>query len=351
MVNRKLPTMKDVAALAKVSIQTVSAIINGKPGITPETTIRVKNAIQQLSYRPYSIARSLRTRQTHTIALIVSDISNPSFSTIASSAEDIAHSFGYTLVFYNTHDDAEREAGYIRSITERWIDGAIFVATGDQMTSLDSLKESNIPTVAVDRIPVGYTGPSVTLDNIKAGRLAAEHLVNLGHNCIAHISGPLKLSLARERKEGFCQVIQERGLEPGPCGLSEGNWECESGFEAMRQILRSKIMPTAVFAANDRMAIGAIRAIFEAGLSVPRDISIIGLDDIEVSAFTMPPLTTVRQSFEKMASLSIHLLIDILAGKEPDRQRVVLDPELVIRQSTASPSKEKIANSYNRLIE
>jgi LacI family transcriptional regulator len=119
----------------------------------------------------------------------------------------------------------------------------------------------------------------------------------------------------------------------------------------MKQILSTNAMPTAVFAANDRMAIGAIRAIFEAGLSVPRDISIVGLDDIEVSAFAMPPLTTVRQSFEKMASLSIHLLIDILAGKVPDQQQLVLDPELVIRQSTASPSKEKITNSYNRLIE
>jgi len=351
MVNRKLPTMKDVAAIARVSIQTVSAIINDKPGITPQTTTRVKEAIQQLGYRPYSIARSLRTRQTHTIALMVSDIGNPSFSTIASSAEDIAHSFGYNLVLFNTHDDPEREAGYIRSITERWIDGAIFVTTGDQMTSLDSLKESYIPTVAIDRIPVGYTGPSVTLDNIKAGRLAAEHLLNLEHTCIAHISGPLKLRLARERKEGFCQVIQERGLEPGPCVLSEGNWECESGYEAMKQILSSKIMPTAVFAANDRMAIGAIRAIFDAGLSVPRDFSIVGLDDIEVSAFEIPPLTTVRQSFAKLASLSIHLLIDILAGKEPDQQQLVLDPELIIRQSTASPSKEQIVNSYNRLIE
>jgi LacI family transcriptional regulator len=119
----------------------------------------------------------------------------------------------------------------------------------------------------------------------------------------------------------------------------------------MKQILSSKIMPTAVFAANDRMAIGAIRAIFDAGLSVPRDFSIVGLDDIEVSAFEIPPLTTVRQSFAKLASLSIHLLIDILAGKEPDQQQLVLDPELIIRQSTASPSKEQIVNSYNRLIE
>lgn len=337
MVNHKMVTMKDVAALADVSIQTVSAIINDKPGITPETINRVKEAIQQLGYRPYSIARSLRTRQTHTIALIGSDIGNPSFSAIASSAEDIAHSFGYNMVLFNTHDDAEREAGYIRSITERWIDGTIFVATDDQMTSMDSLKEFNIPTVGVDRIPVGYSGPSVTLDDIKAGRLAAEHLLNLGHTCISHISGPLRIRLARERKQGFDQAIQEWGFEPGPLSVSEGNWDCESGYVAMKQILSAKIIPTAVFAANDRTAIGAIRAIIEAGLSIPRDISVVGLDDIEVAAFMIPSLTTVRQSFAKLASLSVHLLIDILAGKEPDQQQIILKPELVIRKSTAPP--------------
>lgn len=127
--------------MAGVSIQTVSAIINKKPGITAETSARVNEAIQHLGYRPYSVARSLRTRQTNTIALIVTDINNPSFSTMAIAAEDIAHSFGYNLVLYNTHDDPEREASYVQAVNERWMDGVIFVATGDQMTSLDSLSD------------------------------------------------------------------------------------------------------------------------------------------------------------------------------------------------------------------
>jgi LacI family transcriptional regulator len=162
MMNRKPPTMKDVAILAGVSIQTVSAIINNKPGITAETGARVNQAIQHLSYRPYAVARSLRTRQTYTLALIVTDINNPSFSTIASAAEDIAHAAGYNLVLYNTHDDPDREASYIRAVSERWMDGVIFVATGDHMTSLDSLKAAGTPTVAIDRIPMGYTGPALS---------------------------------------------------------------------------------------------------------------------------------------------------------------------------------------------
>lgn len=339
MPSQRMPTMKDVARLAGVSIQTVSAIINGKPGITVETSARVNDAIHQLGYRPYSVARSLRTRQTNTLALIVTDINNPSFSTMAISAEDIAHSFGYNLVLYNTHDDPNREASYVQAVTERWMDGVIFVATGDHMTSLDFLKNANIPTVAIDRIPGGYTGPSVTMDNYKIGCMAAKHLLGLGHRRIAHIGGPSRLLLARDRMEGFLDTLRESGMQPGLCVSPEGNWKCEAGYMAMQEILKGKVLPTAVFAANDRMAIGAIAAINEAGMQVPADISVIGVDDIEVAAFQNPPLTTIRQSFPEMASLCVHLLINILDGKEPEQTRIVMEPSFIQRKSTAPPPK------------
>jgi LacI family transcriptional regulator len=331
--------MKDVAKIAGVSIQTVSAVINGKLGITPETTARVNEAIQQLGYRPYSVARSLRTGQTRTLALILTDINNPSFSTIAIAAEDIAHSFGYNLVLYNTHDDPEREASYVRSVSERWMDGVIFVATGDHMTSLDYLNAARIPTVAIDRIPMGYSGPSVTMNNYKVGTLAARHLVELGHRCIAHISGPSRLLLARDRTAGFLAELDRSGVTPGLCAAAEGNWLCQSGYTAMQEVLRGSARPTAVFAANDRMAIGAMAAIAEAGLRVPDDISIIGVDDIEVSAYQNPPLTTLRQSFPEMASQCVHLLIDIVEEKEPKQTQVVMEPEFIQRASTAPPRR------------
>ena len=334
MSNQKLPTMKDVASRAGVSIQTVSAVINSRPGITPETTARVNSAIQELGYRPYSIARSLRTGQTHTIALIVTDINNPSFSIIASAAEDIAHSFGYNLILFNTHDDPQREANYISSVSQRWIDGVIFVATGDQMTSLESLKQAGIPTVAIDRIPKGYTGPSVTLDNLKTGHLAADYLLGLGHRRLAHISGPMKLLLARDRFNGFVNGLRESGIDSGDLLSVEGNWTCASGYMAMKQFLVQPLRPSAVFVANDRMAIGAILAAQEAGLKVPEDISVMGVDDIEVSAFQSPPLTTIRQSFLQMTTICVHLLIDILDGKEPEKNQIVIDPMLVVRKST-----------------
>lgn len=333
----KNPTMRDVAARVGVSVQTVSAVINEKPGITLETRERVLNAISELNYRTFSVARSLRTRQTYTVALVVPDIANPSFSTIASAAENVAHSSGYSLVNYNTHADPEREANYIRTISERWVDGVLFISALDQMSSHDSLKEAGIPCVAIDRIPQSYSGPSVTLDNVKAGRMAAEHLISLGHNHISHISGPLHLRLARERKYGFMSTMEEHGLPIGPMVSSEG-WSCEEGYTAFNELLSLQPLPTAVFAASDRISIGAMLAANQAGLRIPEDISFIGLDDIEVAAFHIPPLTTVRQSFIELATLGMKLLLSLLNNEKPENTRVVLEPKLIIRNSTTSPS-------------
>ena len=331
----KAPTMKDVAQAAGVSVQTVSAVINRKPGITEATRERVMAAVARLHYRPYSVARSLRTRETRTIALIVSDIANPSFATMASAAEAYAHAYDYSLLVFNTHDDVDREARYLQTAIERWIDGVLFVSAQDHMAGLDTLQTAGMPSVAIDRIPQGYGGPSVTLDNMEAGRLAADHLLDLGHRCIGHISGPRTLRLARERWDGFNRALAGRGLQSQPFVCGEGNWECESGYVAMKQILSGGPRPTAIFAANDRMAIGAMRAVLEAGLEIPRDISFVGLDDIEISAYQNPPLTTVRQSFADLATQAVRLLLDLVADKIPEQARMILEPELIVRQSTA----------------
>lgn len=334
MTERRVPTLKDVAELAGVSIQTVSSIVNHKPGYTDEMRARVQAAVAQLGYRPFAVARSLRTRQTHTIALIVSDISNPSFSGIAGAAEDYAHGFGYSVALYNTHDDGEREKAYIQMAVQRWIDGVLFVPAEDRMSSLDAFQAAGIPTVAVDRIPEGYTGPAVTIDNVKAGRIAAEHLLGLGHTRLAHISGPLRLRLARERRDGFVQTVAAAGRAPVVCVGGDGDWGCGAGYEAMREVLALNPRPTAVFSANDRMAIGALRAINEAGLRVPEDISLVGLDDIEMTAYQVPPLTTVRQSFTDLATFAVRLLLEILEGHIPAQSQVVLEPQLIVRKST-----------------
>jgi DNA-binding LacI/PurR family transcriptional regulator len=329
--------MKEVAAIANVSVQTVSAVINEKPGITEETRLRVLAIVQELDYRPYWVAQSLRTRQTKTIALLISNISNPVFATIASAAEDYAYSVGYSLVVYNTHDDVEREARYIRMASERWVEGLIFVAAQDNIDKLQALESAGIPAVAIDRLPERFTGPVVTLDNREAGRLAAEHLLALGHTRIGHISGPLRLRLARERLEGFRTTIEAHGLALDAVAGGDGNWECEDGYRAMQELLARQARSTALFCANDRMAIGAIRAAIEGGMRVPEDLSVVGLDDLEVAPYQNPPLTTVRQSFAELATRAVQLLLDILAEREPVETQIVLAPTLVVRQSTAIP--------------
>jgi len=337
LAKRKPPTLRDVAERVGVSVQTVSAVVNDKPGITAETRARVLRAVQELGYRPYSIARSLRTGQTRTLALIVPDIANPFCATLASVSEDYAHRFGYNLTVHNTHDDAARETHHLQSLTQRWTDGVLFMAAEDRMASLDILQAAGIPAVAVDHIPLDYGGPGVKIDNVRAGRIAAEHLLDLGHTRIAHITGPLRLDLARDRMAGFQQAIAARGLDPAPHASGARGWRCASGFDAMRELLACQPRPTAVFAANDRMAIGALSALHQAGLRAPDDVSIVGLDDIEVAAYQTPPLTTISQPFAEMATLALQILLALIEHGEAAQPRVVIDPVLIVRQSAAPP--------------
>jgi DNA-binding LacI/PurR family transcriptional regulator len=328
--------MREVAQLAQVSVQTVSAVINDKPEITDKTRDRVLAAIDTLGYRPYTVARSLRTRRTRTIALIISDIANPTFATMASAAEDYAHQFGYSLVLYNTHDNIEREANYIHSASQNWVDGVLFVSADDEIDGLNALRAAGIPSVAVDRTPQDYAGASVAFNNVGAGRIATEHLLDLGHTAIAHISGPLRLGLARDRLAGFQQAHEERGCKPlAWVGEEGGNWGYEDGYKGMQRLLEQRSRPTAVFAANDRMAFGAIRAIYDAGLTVPGDISVVGLDDIEAAAFYVPALTTIQQSFAQFGVLGIQLLLDIIEKKKSGETQIILEPALIVRESTA----------------
>jgi DNA-binding LacI/PurR family transcriptional regulator len=334
----KSVTMKEVAKMAEVSVQTVSSVINGKPGISSETAQRVLNAVDRLGYRPFSVARSLRTRATRTIAMVVSDIANPSFSTTASAAEDYLHSLGYTLVLYNTHDDNQREARYIQMASENWVDGMLIVSTRDRSESLKELDRVNIPYVVLDRSP-DSSRPVITLDNLKAGEIAAEYLISLEHSNIAHISGPLQLRLSRERQDGFIKKLQESGISNISIVESAG-WNCQNGYEAMKALLSKGDRPTALFAANDLNAIGAILAAYEEGIRVPDNLSVIGLDDIELATFQIPPLTTIRQSFLLLGMKGAKLLVDLINGNSDGVTELVVQPELIIRKSTSVSVKD-----------
>ncbi len=323
------PTMKDVARLAGVSVQTVSVVVNDKAVVSAETRDRILAAIDELGYRPQAVARSLRTGTTNTIGLMVADITNPFFSRMADAVEDHAHAAGYNVILYNTHSDPERERTYLHIAAQRWVDGMLFVTTTDTLHGLRELQDADIPVVAIDRIPNGYDGPSVILDNTRTGTMVAEHLLDLGHQRLAHICGPLDLRLSIERLESFHEAIRARGLEPLPHAVGDAAWSCESGYDSMRGLLSRDPAPTAVFASNDRLAIGAMRAASEAGLRIPQDISVVGVDNIELAPYQTPPLTTVRQSLSDVATLATRILLDLVAGRLPERTQVVFEPELI----------------------
>ena len=339
---QKPPTMRDVAALANVSVQTVSAVVNKKPGITEETAARVLDVVKRLDYHPDYTARSLRSGRRRTIALLVSNVANSVLGRMASAAEDYAYANDYTLVLYNTHDDAEREMTYVNMAAQRSVDGVLFVAAKSPQKGSGILAAAGIPSVIIDRIPEDYSGPSVGLDNVKAGQLAAQHLLGLGHKRLAHIGAPPGPRLSRERETGFVQAVESFGIAADVRVEKVPDYGCAPGYLAMQRLLQQPPIPTGVFAATDLAAIGAMHAIREAGLSVPEDISVVGLDNIDVAAFQNPPLTTIRQFLVQLAALGVQMLLDILAGKEPALHQVVLEPAMVVRRSTAPPRNGKL---------
>jgi LacI family transcriptional regulator len=255
---------------------------------------------------------------------------------MASTAEDYAYAARYNLVLYNTHDDIERERFYISSVIQRSVDGALFVSAQDESTGPQMLRAAGIPAVVIDRVPRDYDGPAVLLDNTGAGRMAGEHLLSLGHTHIVHVGGPTNVHIARERLAGFRQALKARDVQANRPAEAAGDWRIESGYAAMQDLLRRNQGFTAVFAAGDLLAIGAMRALREAGLRVPEDVSVMGIDDIDIAAFLWPPLTTVSQSIAHMATLGVQLLLDILEDKEVPG-RTVIEPRLIVRESTAPP--------------
>lgn len=334
-------TLRDVARHAGVSITTVSNVVRGWPYIAEETRERVQNAIVTLGYHPHPIAQGLRTGQMQTIGFIVPDLSSPYFAAIVSVAEDIAREHGFTVIIFSSHEDQLREAEAIHRATNRLVDGLLIAPIAQSQSTGLHMQNVSVPLVVVDRVPDGYVGVSCALDNFLVGTIATEHLIAHGHRKIAHIAGPIAARPAKDRMEGYERSLEQASLDYKRVVYSETAWGCEDGYRCMAELLREADPPTAVFASNDRVAIGALRAIAEAGLSTPADISLVGVDDIEMSAYSNPPLTTVRQPIREMAQQGIELLLTLIREENGADHRRVLQPTLVKRSSVRHPSSDK----------
>jgi DNA-binding LacI/PurR family transcriptional regulator len=339
-------TIRDVARAANVSISTVSHVLSGKRPTSGATRRRVEDVIQQLGYRPNRVAQSLVWRRPFALGLIIPDITNPYFPAFALGAEDRVRERGYTLVLGNSEYDSDREASYLELVRSQQLAGAIY-CLGDEMSpivaDLKRAVEEGLAVVLVHS-PMASV-PTVCADNRQGGRLAARHLLDLGHREIGIISAlPLDEGMA-DREAGFLDVLREEGMAIDRTAVPSmyGDHQIEGGRQATVELLEHAPNLTAVFVLNDLMALGALEAARSTGHPVPADLSIVGFDDIPFAALANPPLTTVGQPIRQLGEQAADLLLRVIEdGHAPTvavsaQPNVLLPNQLIVRESTAPP--------------
>lgn len=332
-----MATIKDVAERAGVSITTVSHVLNQTRFVSDELRASVLAAVEELNYHPNVLARSLRRGETKTLGLVVPDNSNPYFGAIARTVEDVGFARGYSVILCNSDGQRQKESAYIGVLIAKQVDGLIFIAAGSNPEHLEELTAAGIPVVVADREIPQHLADMVLVDNELGGYEATRHLIGLGHQRIACITGPSDVTPSAGRVHGYRRALAESGIAVHEELVVAGDFRHDGGEATMRGLLRLKEPPSAVLACNDLMAIGALRAIGSAGLHVPRDISLIGYDDIDMAAAVSPALTTVAQPAVELATRATSCLVARIQGKRlgESRKRIVLKPRLVIRDSCA----------------
>jgi len=332
-----MTTIKDVAHRAQVSVTTVSHVINGTRFVSDEARSRVVDSIEVLKYVPSALARSLKNNRTHTVGVMIPNSSNPYFAEIIRGIEDSCFNAGFNVILCNSDDNPRKQGQYIRVLMEKQVDGLIVLSSGGDEELGVFLREANMPQVLVDREVAHLAADLVEVNHELGGSLATRHLLELGHRHIACITGPLALSSAQQRLQGYRKALLEAGVTVDRGYEVTGDFTSAQGFAAMHSLLALPKKPTAVFACNDLMAFGALSAAASAGLRVPDDISVIGFDDIALAAFASPSLTTIAQPKHELGELAARLLLDRIAQPDGAHRCEVLQPTLCLRRSTAAP--------------
>lgn len=333
------PTIKDIAEAANVSTAAVSYVINGKPGVSDETRRKILRIMREMNFRPNAQARGLATRRTEMLGLMIPDITDPFFVNIVSGVEAAANQLGYTLNLCTTHGDAERERSVAEILTNKLVDGVIMMAYRLTPAKIKELGDGRVPIVVIDNPEAAGQVPSIMVDNVALGKTATSYLLRLGHTRIGFIHGVEGSSSSAGRYEGYVQALKSHGVRPNPALVERGNFTYADGLEAAQRLLSLPDRPTAVFAANDQMAFGVMNAAAQMGLSVPRDVSVIGVDDIEAAALVVPGLTTLRQPTREIGTCAVEILERLIKAPEEldstdaaTNQRV-FEAELIVRGS------------------
>lgn len=336
--------IKAVAKRANVSTATVSRTINGSAQVSPRTAERVRKAINALNFYPNTNARALGSGRSNLFGLIISDITNPFFPELVKSFEDFAVANGQDVLIANTNYDPERMKLCVTRMLQRRVDGVAVITSEMDSRLVADLSRRHIPLVFLDSAKPGPGVSCVRIDYSSGIDAAVNHLITLGHKRIAFISGPMGLASARIRYKAFMESTVRDHLDSNSDLIAEGNHQVDGGHEAMKRILSSSAKPTAVLASNDLTAIGAMGAITEAGLRVPDDISVVGYDDIQLSGFTMPPLSTVRLPRSEIARAAFDALFAAMQPEAPKPfmgQEYLIRPVFIARKSTAPARKKR----------
>ena len=340
--NRRAATIYDVAKEAGVSSATVSRVFSGRNTVAERTRDHVVAVAERLGYRTNWLARSLSSRTSDMVAVMLPDITNPFFSELVKGVQSAAFRAGYTTLICNTEGDADLERRYLDGLVSRQVQYVLAVGLTLDRDTVEGYESAGLTFIALDRPMDNASAVLVQSDNRMGAELAVRHLVELGHRRIAHIAGPADVTPTRDRRRGYADALVAAGLPADDALVVESDFAARAGAEAYEELHRREVDFTAIFAADDLIAMGVMSAALAHGRSVPADLSLVGFDDALPARYTAPPLTTVCQDAKALGEAAVQVITAPKTGRQ--RRRFVLPVSLVVRDSTAPPPKRSAAS-------
>lgn len=326
-------TISDIAEAANVTKATVSYVLNNKPGVSQETRDKILKIMKDMNYHPNAVARGLAGKSTEMLGLIIPDISDHFYVQIVRGVEETANLYNFTLNLCTTHAIPEKERKMVDLFTSGRVDGIILMTYFLDLDYIINLKKRKIPFVLIDSTFQDNSIYSVNVDNFEAGYKATEYLIKLGHKRIAFVSGPQSSNDSLSRYRGYRQALNDYGLSYEEDLFCRGDFKYKGGYQAFFNLQQLQHKPTAVFAANDQMAIGVLSAARTAGVQVPQELSIIGCDDIEAASVVEPTLTTIKQPIEELGKCATEMIFQLINKEKPSPRKIELKTSLIERSS------------------
>jgi LacI family transcriptional regulator len=332
-------SIREVAKRAGVSLGTVSNVLNRPEIVAEETRERVKSAIEEIGFVRNGSARQLRAGTSQHIGLVVLDVANPFFTEVARGVEDLANQAGYVVILCNSDDSVEKENHYLHVLEEQRTRGVLITPVQSDAGYLQRFRQRGIDVVLLDRTSRSKDLCSVAVDDVLGGELAAAHLLEEGHERIGFVHGPLSIRQIADRRRGVIQAVKTAGLDPDRAiiDITTQAQSAREGEECVEKLLNARIRPTAVFCANDLLALGLMRGLIKRGLAIPGDMALVGYDDVEFASVLATPLTSIRQPKYELGRAAAELLLDEVNNPTSHQhQHIVYQPELIVRESSRS---------------